>query len=193
MKKLTILIFGFVILGLLISCGSKGNKAENNTEKSTEENVITTEDVSEAKEALDKIKTERERSKKASEKLKGMSAEEFGLKTLKAVQELDLDTVKSMVGTGMAINMDMEFLKGEKEDYLQNWDGTIKGVKYRKAMMTGLPQAVIYYKDKDDQNIMVHILKRIEDRWYAFGGAYGFEEISKEEYEGYVDELKEIK
>jgi|GEM_PF-5534391 len=191
MKKSAFMIAVLIVLSLMIACDSKEKNDRQDTNKETGETVVTAEDVDEAKEVLDKIKTERERTQEVSEKLKGMKAEEFGFKTLKAVQELDLDTVKSLVGTGMAVNMDMEFLKGEQEKYLQNWDGTIKGVKYRKAQLTGTPQAVICYMT-DNGKIMAHILEKRgnqEGRWYAFGGRYGFEAITEEEYESYTDDF----
>ncbi|MFO7889210.1 MAG: hypothetical protein R6V04_02610 [bacterium] len=182
MKKLTVLLTVLLTLGLLIRCGSKDSESEKSkTDTSREQKVVTDKDIE-------------EQSKKSKEE-KGKSAREVGLKALKAIKDLNYETVKKTVDPAMAMNMDKSFIQDKKEEYLQDWDGQIKGVKYRKDKRTGLPQAVIYYADKDEQHIMVHILDRtgsLGEQWYAFGGMYGFEEISKQEFDNYASELKNL-
>lgn len=192
MKKLSGLFTVLAVAGLLISCGSEKSESEGSETITSEVEEITGEDIREAAEAVEQVTEQMKKSKQAAEENKGLTVEEFGLKALKAVHDVDVETVKGMIPAAMAINIDKSFIENEKEEYLQDWDGQVKGVKYRKAQLTGTPQAVIYYDDKNDQEIKVHILDRIADSWYAMGGAYGFEEISKEEFESYESELQQV-
>lgn len=190
MRKSAILFAVMVPVGLMAGCGSKdGGSGSGGSE---EETGISVEDVKQASEAL---KTIREQTG-ASKVSEGKSAREIAVTALEALRDTDVETVKSTMDVAMAVNVDEDFIRDQKEEYLSDWDGEIKGIRYRKDQMTGYPQAVVYYADKDEDHIMVHILNRIGssgERWYSFGGAYGFEEITKEEFEGCPGDTGDIR
>ncbi|MFO7790177.1 MAG: hypothetical protein ACQES1_04590 [Bacteroidota bacterium] len=183
MKKIYIISLILVSSVLLTNCGGS-NDSESDA-------------IDEAKEAVKEVKSETGKAIKGAEKNKKLNAEQFGKKVLKAFQENDLETIKEMVQPAMAVNLDEEFIQNKNDKYMQDWDGTVKGVKYRKDDMTGMPHALIYYSDITDDTeteeegkiILVHVLEKLGDNWYALGGPWGFEEMKKTEFEAFPESI----
>ncbi|MDA3820197.1 MAG: hypothetical protein PF590_07050 [Candidatus Delongbacteria bacterium] len=144
---------------------------------------------------MHKSEKETKESRSGAEKFKNITPEQFGRKALKAIQNEDVETLKTMVSAAMAVNIDKEFIKDEKEKHLQNWDGTVKGVKYRKDQMIGQLQALIYYADKKSESegesdvILIHVLEKSNEYWHALGGPWGFEEMSKTDFLTYPESI----
>ncbi len=168
MKALIFLFTAFIVFGSFAGCGSR-----------------TTE---EAREAADEATSEMEVT---HEEPAPMSAAEYASKALKAFQDQDLDKVKELVQPTLAYYVDEEYVE-DRSRHVEGWDGEIRGVKYKKDTRTGLPLAVVYYADKDEDNILVHILDWMGDEWHAMGGAWGFEEKTREEFESYADNMEDL-
>lgn len=196
MKKMNAIFLTLLITGLFFGCGSSesDSKAEENDSEKVED---ISEDVNKAKKALDKVEKETKKSREGAEKNKNLTPRQFGKKALQAIQDEDLETIKSMVSAAMAVNLDEDFIKREKEEYLQNWDGTVKGVKFKKDKMTGQLHALIYYADKESENededlILVHVLEKNGEYWHALGGPWGFEEMNKSDFDAFSESIDEL-
>ncbi|TCO10992.1 hypothetical protein [Natronoflexus pectinivorans] len=166
MKSLFLFACAALCISLLAGCGLRDSAKE----------------VREVRNAMEKMATELTDAIETAEQQKSLSPDEVALKALTALQEEDLVALKKMVQPTLALYLDEDFLNYNKRN-VENWDGEIIEVRYRKDERTGLPQGVAHFKNLGDDRILVHILDKMGENWYAMGGAFSFEEITTEDFQ----------
>ncbi len=197
MKIIIIILSSLLIPVVFFGCGFGESDSKPQNDPAKTEDI--SEDINKAKEALDKVEKDTKKSRQGADKLKNLTPKQFGKKALQAIQDEDLETLKSMVSAAMAVNLDEDFISREKQEYMQTWDGTVRGVKYRKDKMTGQLHALIYYDDKESDTgensdvILIHVLEKNGKYWHALGGPWGFEEITKSDFRSYADSPDKLK
>ncbi|ASB49080.1 hypothetical protein [Alkalitalea saponilacus] len=166
MKSLLLLTCAAICISLFTQCGLRDSAKE----------------VKEARNAVEKMAAELTEAIETAEQQKRLTPDEVALKALTALQENDLDALKKTVQPTLSLYLDEDFLDHNKRN-VEEWDGEIIEVRFRKDDRTGLPQGVAHFKNIDDGRIMVHILDKMGENWYAMGGAFSFEEMTVEEFQ----------
>jgi len=175
MKTHTLYFTALFLTGILTACGSGEPRSES-------------EDKTEVADNQEKVDVEDTPDVVVHDP---QSLGDLGKEGLEALVAHDIGRVKELVQRNVSYYVDDDFIQYQSGK-IDDWDGEIRGVKFRKAEMTGRPEAVVYFDEVDDKNIQVHILDYFNEDWHILGGSYGIEEVSLEEFEGYDDIMEGV-
>lgn len=131
-------------------------------------------------------KAEKETPEHDEESLKELAKE--GLVALKTT---DVEKVKELVERNMSFYVDEDYVK-DIAGRIPDWDGEIRGIKFKTDTRDGRPLAVVHIDDVDEETIQVHYLDYFNEGWNILGGAFGIHNISREEYKSYEDRLEAV-